>query len=175
VRCPGRAGGTIEGKNEGTNGLLRTRTLATVVPHLIDRSHDMASTQASIDIPASADQVWNLVAGFNSLAQWLPMIQQSEAQEHGRLRHLTTVDGTVIVERLESYDNAARTYSYSITQGPFPVTDYLATLKVIEVDAGNSRVEWGGRFTPAGISDAEAVEIFDGVYQGGLQALRDNF
>ncbi len=135
----------------------------------------MASTQASIDIPASADQVWNLVAGFNSLADWLPMIQHSEAQENGRLRHLTTVDGTVIIERLETYDNAARTYSYSITEGPFPVSDYLATLKVIEVDAGNSRVEWGGRFTPVGMSDAEAMEIFDGVYQGGLQALRGNF
>jgi hypothetical protein len=135
----------------------------------------MASTQASIDVPASADKVWNLVAGFTSLDQWLPMIKESVAQQGGCLRHLTTEDGTVIVERLETYDNAARTYSYSITEGPFPVTDYLATLKVIAVDDGNSRVEWGGQFTPVGISDAQAVEIFDGVYQGGLQALRANF
>ncbi|MEB0204375.1 SRPBCC family protein [Pseudomonas sp. CCC3.1] len=134
----------------------------------------MASASAVIDIPASADQVWQLVGGFNSLPDWLPMIVKSEAGEGGRLRRLQTEDGTVIVERLEGFDNAGKTYCYSITEGPFPVTDYLATL-LVEAHGDASRVTWSGRFTPAGISEAEAQALFQGVYQGGLDALRANF
>ena len=127
----------------------------------------MASASAVIDIPASADQVWQLVGGFNSLPDWLPMIVKSEAGEGGRLRRLQTEDGTVIVERLEGFDNAGKTYRYSITQGPFPVTDYLATL-LVEANGDASRVTWSGRFTPIGISETEAQALFQGVYQGGL-------
>lgn len=134
----------------------------------------MVSASAVIEIPASADQVWQLVGGFNSLPDWLPMIVKSEAGEGGRLRHLQTQDGTVIVERLEVFDNAGKTYSYSITEGPFPVTDYLATV-LVEAHGTGARVTWSGRFTPAGISEAEAQSLFTGVYQGGLDALRGNF
>ena len=56
----------------------------------------------------------------------------TEEQGHGwgRVRHLDNPDGQTIVERLEKYDFAGRTYSYSILQAPFPVTGYLATITV---------------------------------------------
>lgn len=134
----------------------------------------MATASAVIDIPASADQVWQLIGGFNSLPDWLPMVTRSELSEGGRLRTLLTDDGTVIVERLEAFDNAAKTYSYSLAQSPFPVKDYLATLSVEALGDG-SRVRWSGLFTPVGISEVEAQELFKGVYQVGLTALRANF
>lgn len=134
----------------------------------------MATASAVIDIPASADQVWQLIGGFNSLPDWLPMVTRSEPSEGGRLRTLLTDDGTVIVERLEAFDNAAKTYSYSLAQSPFPVKDYLATLSVEALGDG-SRVRWSGLFTPVGISEVEAQELFKGVYQVGLTALRANF
>lgn len=134
----------------------------------------MATASATIDIPAPADQVWQLIGGFGSLPDWLSFVVKSELSEGGRLRTLRTEDGTVIVERLESFDNGSKTYSYSITQAPFPVTDYLATLRV-EAHGAGSRVIWSGRFTPNGVSDDEAQELFSGIYQGGLTALRSNF
>jgi len=90
----------------------------------------MATASAFIDVPASAEQVWQLIGGFNSLPDWLPFIVKSELSEGGRVRSLETADGAVVVERLEGFDNAAKTYSYSIEQAPFPATDYLATLRV---------------------------------------------
>lgn len=136
----------------------------------------MSQTRATVEIPASADEVWKLVGGFNALPDWLPFIAESVATEGGRVRHLTTADGAVIVERMQTFDNAARTYSYSIEQGPFPVTDYLATLKVSEVPGKQAAlVEWGGQFVAAGITEAEAIAIFDGVYQGGLKELSKHF
>src|ERR1700709_2838796 len=90
----------------------------------------MATASASLLLPVSVDDVWLLVGGFHSLPDWLPFIATSEADEGGRLRKLSSQDGALIVERLETFDNQARTYSYSIAQGPFPVTNYLATLQV---------------------------------------------
>jgi len=134
----------------------------------------MATASATIDIPASADQVWQLIGGFNSLPDWLPFIPNSELSEGGRVRTLQTADGGVVIERLQAFDNTARTYSYSIEQAPFPATDYLATIKV-EAQGQGARVTWSGRFNAKGVSDEEVVALFSGIYQGGLEALRANY
>ena len=134
----------------------------------------MATASAFIDIPASADQVWQLIGGFDTLPDWLPFIPKSELSEGGRVRSLQTADGAVVVERLEAFDNAGKTYSYSIVQAPFPATEYLATIKV-EAQGEGSRVTWSGRFMPVGVSEAEVEALFAGIYQGGLEALRANY
>ncbi|MER5961429.1 SRPBCC family protein [Streptomyces sp. NPDC002057] len=132
----------------------------------------MATTTASIDIPASPDRVWQLIGGFDSLPDWLPYIPASELSEGGRVRTLANEDGGVIIERLEAFDDKARSYSYSILQAPFPVTGYLSTLSVHAAPGQDTaRVEWSGTFTPNGISDHEAVSLFHGIYQDGLTAL----
>ncbi|MCU0074318.1 SRPBCC family protein [Pseudomonas koreensis] len=134
----------------------------------------MATASATIDIPASADQVWQLIGGFNTLPDWLPFIPNSELSEGGRVRTLQTADGAVVVERLETFDNAGKTYSYSIVEAPFPATDYLATIRV-EAQGQGAKVTWSGRFTAKGVSDEEVVALFSGIYQGGLEALRANY
>ncbi|MFF2996910.1 SRPBCC family protein [Streptomyces sp. NPDC057950] len=133
----------------------------------------MATTTASLDIPASPDRVWRLIGGFDSLPDWLPYIPTSELGDGGRVRSLTNEEGGVIVERLEAFDHKARTYSYSILQAPFPVTGYLSTLTVHETGRQDrAHVRWSGSFTPDGISDNEAVALFHGIYADGLAALK---
>ncbi|MGJ6963119.1 SRPBCC family protein [Streptosporangium sp. G11] len=132
----------------------------------------MATATATIDLPASPDQVWRLIGGFGSLPDWLPFIPAGDLDEGGRVRHLTTADGKTIVERLEHFDDQARSYTYTIVQAPFPVGDYHSIIAVREgADAGHARVEWSGTFTPKGVTDEEAVELFCGIYTGGLAAL----
>jgi carbon monoxide dehydrogenase subunit G len=136
----------------------------------------MAQASASIDIAVPPDQVWQLIGGFNSLPNWLPYIPKSELSEGGRVRHLANPDGQTIVERLEAFDNAARSYSYSILQAPFPVTGYQSTLCVQATDGGKgSRVKWSGQFTPKGVSDQEASRLFQSIYDDGLKALAAGF
>jgi len=134
----------------------------------------MPSASATVHIPAPAEQVWQLIGGFDSLPDWLPFIARSELSERGRVRTLQTDDGAVIVERLQHYDNAARTLSYSIDQGPFPASDYLATLRV-EASGQGAQVTWFGQFQGVGVSDEEISALFQGVYEGGLAALRANY
>jgi hypothetical protein len=129
-----------------------------------------------IEIPVPADQVWKLVGGFNSLPDWLPLIVKSEPSDGGRVRHLQTADGGVVVERLQSFDNVGRSYSYTIEESPFPVSAYLATLQVEPLSESSAKVTWSGVFTPAAGTTEQAVEeLFAGVYSGGLEALRANF
>ncbi|MFE2974646.1 SRPBCC family protein [Streptomyces sp. NPDC059258] len=132
----------------------------------------MAGTTASTELPVPADRVWQLIGGFGSLPDWLPYIPTSEPGEGGRVRTLVNEEGGVIVERLEAFDNASRSYSYSILRAPFPVTGYLSTITVHEgATPERSRVEWSGTFTPDGIGDDEAAALFHGIYADGLAAL----
>src|SRR5262249_8615760 len=136
----------------------------------------MAQAAASIDVAASADKVWQLIGGFNSLPDWSPNISRSEATEGGRVRHLATSSGVTIVERLEKFDNAARSYSYSIVQAPFPITDYLATLSVHDkAGAIGCLVDWSGTFIAKGVSDSEASKLVQGIFDDGLKALAARF
>ncbi|MBV9725674.1 MAG: aldo/keto reductase [Gammaproteobacteria bacterium] len=146
-------------------------------PLPIDRERNgLAEASASIDVSASADQVWRLIGGFGSLPDWLPYIPKSELSAGGRLRHLANLGGDTVVERLEAFDDAARNYSYSILEAPFPVSGYLSTLRVHQAAEGNrSRVEWSGKFTPEGVSAAEASRLFRCIFEDGLKALAIKF
>lgn len=131
----------------------------------------MATAQSSIDLHMSADRVWQLIGGFDALPDWLPFVPQSSLSEGGRVRTLKSIDGDTIIERLLDFNEAGRSYSYTILQGPAPVRDYQSTLRVVPTDAG-ARVEWSGSFVPVGISDAEATAMFTSIYQDGLAALK---
>jgi hypothetical protein len=136
----------------------------------------MAQAAARIEIPASPDQVWQLIGGFGSLPDWLPYIPISELSEGGRVRRLSNPDGATIVEHLIAFDQPARSYCYAILEAPFPVTNYLSTLRVKEASGGKgSRVEWFGTFTPNRVSAHEASRVFQGIYEDGLKTLADGF
>ncbi|CAB3746961.1 SRPBCC family protein [Paraburkholderia humisilvae] len=90
----------------------------------------MANTSDSVELGAPPDRVWQLIGGFHSLPDWLPYIASSAMSEGGRVRTLRSAANEVIVERLESFDNRNRSYSYSFLASPFPASDYLATLSV---------------------------------------------
>ena len=139
-----------------------------------DFRKDQARASATVDLPASADEVWELIGGFDSLPNWLPYIPKSALSDGGRVRRLANPRGEEIVERLEAFDSSARSYSYSILKAPFPVSGYLSTLRVTESGNG-SRVEWSGRFTPQGVSAGEASRLFQGIFEDGLKALGSRY
>lgn len=136
----------------------------------------MATASSSIELDVPAQQVWDLIGGFDSLPDWLPYIPSSRLSDGGRIRHLANPDGSAIVERLMAFDEKDRSYSYHILEAPFPQKDYLATLRVRETDGGKgSRVEWFGEFTPVGVTEAEVSALFQGIYDDGLAALKANY
>ena len=136
----------------------------------------MPSAKATVDINLSPDELWQVIGGFGSLPDWISNVCQSRLADGGRVRYLHDQIGRTFVEKLERYDAAARSYSYSIVESPVGVSDYLATIAVTGINGGRaSHVEWSTRFTPAGISEQEARETFEGIFSTGLKELASRY
>ncbi len=136
----------------------------------------MVNTIVTMEIHANSEKVWQLIGGFNSLPDWLPYIPNSELLEGGRVRSLANPDGDAIVERLEAFNDKERFYTYSIMKAPFPITNYQSTIRVQEhPDRNKTIVEWSGSLTPVDVTDEEVVNLFNGIYKDGLEALRHAF
>ena len=135
----------------------------------------MTKVSVTTDLNASADQVWSMIGKFNALPDWHPSVEKSELTEAGQTRKLSLVGGGTITEKLETIDDNARTYSYSITDSPIPVANYTATIKV-SGSGENSTVEWSSEFDPAsGTTPEDAMKAVQGIYQAGFDNLRKMF
>ncbi len=139
----------------------------------------MTNVSMSTRLPVSAKQVWDLIGGFNALAKWHPLVEKSEIEEQDdgktTIRRLSLVGGGTIVERLETLDEEARLYSYTILEAPLPVAGYQSTIRVSDAEGGGCTVEWSSEFEPAGADPKEAVAAVEGVYKAGLDNLRKMF
>jgi carbon monoxide dehydrogenase subunit G len=133
----------------------------------------MAEFLVERSFTADADAVWSKLGDFAGLGDWMPGIAKNEVEGEGvgAVRRLYFNETTCVVEKLEALDEGARSLSYSITEGPAPVVDYLATVEV-EAEGDGCKVAWRARFdTPDGV-DAEAVKpALSGAYRGALEAL----
>ncbi len=143
----------------------------------------MASILKSIDIDAPADAVWARIRDFNALPQWHPGIADSRIENSqpsdrvGCVRHFHTRDGGTIRERLLALSDYDYTCTYSILESPMGVENYVATLKLTPVTDGNRTfAEWSAEFDcdPAR-EQVLAEQIGNGVFQGGLDALKRHF
>jgi hypothetical protein len=132
----------------------------------------MVSVSAVVELPVDSNTVWQLIGGFGALSKWSSHVAFSDLGDGGRTRHVVIDDGDTIVERLLSFDDEAMSYTYTIDRSPLPVTDYRSTLRVLPAPDGvGSKVLWSGRFTPVGVSNTAAHELFQRIYADGLSDL----
>ena len=134
----------------------------------------MVKVTMSTDLKVSADKLWGLIGGFNTLPDWHPAIEKSVLEEEGQVRRLSLAGGGTVIERLESTDDGARTYSYTIVDSPLPVANYRAVIKVTG-EGDDCTVEWSGEFEPAGAPEGDAVDVIRGVYEAGFDNLKKMF
>ena len=133
----------------------------------------MASVSVSVDMKAPVESVWERLRDFNGLPGWLEFIRSSRLSNGGRLRHVETIDGKIIVEALLEHSEPHTFYRYSIVEGPDPVTDYTATLSARQRSAGVTTVTWSSRFEPLDAQKAASlVGHYDVLYRTGLDRLK---
>lgn len=135
----------------------------------------MAKVDMSIDLDVAADELWKLIGGFNALPDWHPAVEKSELEDEGSMRKLSLVGGGTIIEKLVKKSDTERLYSYTIEDSPLPIANYTSTIRVIDEGNGKSQVEWSSEFTPAGVSDNDAVQVIQGIYQAGFDNLKKLF
>ena len=133
----------------------------------------MGQIDVKRDIRASAASVWQELADFGGLAGWMPGVQKCEVKGSGIGAVRTISMGPMkVVEKLEAFDAPGRTLSYSIVEGPLPVKNYLATIKVTERGKDACHVDWTARFdTPPGVDAAALAPAVEKGYGGALAAL----
>jgi hypothetical protein len=138
----------------------------------------MVEVKTQCDFNTSANEVWNLIAGFNTLPDYHGSIKKSEPKKGGAERHLTMADeagGGIVVERLVRYDDEARAFSYKILElidCPLPLENYRAYVNVVEIGPETCRVHWNGEFDPVGVTETEAVAVAEGIYAGCYDGIR---
>ena len=138
----------------------------------------MPDVVTSEEFETPADRVWDLIAGFNTLPDYHAAVEASVLSKGGAERRLTMTDeagGGTVVERLMSFDDEKRTFSYRILElidCPLPFADYRAHVQVEETSAGNCRVHWGSTFRTVGATDEEASAIARSIYQGCYDGIR---
>ncbi len=124
-----------------------------------------------LDLDADPAAVWAVIGDFGALADWHPAVEKCELVtiDGDVHRHLTLIDGALLLERLE--ETGDDFYRYSIVEGPLPVADYLSTLTCFAHEGG-CRVFWSSTFEPL---TPDADQVIAGIYEAGLASLRDRF
>lgn len=132
------------------------------------------SREATVD--AKAAEVWRVIGPYCAIADWYPGVETcGEENIDGALhRRLGTADGAEFLEKQLDHSDQTMSYSYAIIEGPLPVSDYKATLSLTE-SGDQTVVVWSSTFEPDGVSEEEAATIVGGVYETGLEAVRQRF
>jgi uncharacterized protein YndB with AHSA1/START domain len=143
----------------------------------------MARVYVSAVIDAPAEKVWERIRDFNGLPKWHPRIRESRIEEAvpadkvGCVRNFALQSGDTIREQLLGLSDHELFYSYSMLEGPMPLSDYIATIRLSPVTEGNRCfIEWSAEFSCEPDNEADLVSgIGTNVFQGGFDALKRHF
>lgn len=137
----------------------------------------MGKTFQSITINAPVDKVWDAISDFSDMS-WSPnvvtdfkVVGNAGGKEIGAGRVLNNA----FHETLISLDNGQRTFSYTIDDGPSPISkddvkNYVGTVKVQPASDGNGTlVEWSSKWES---NDDAAYEFCHGIYLALLDDMK---
>lgn len=131
-------------------------------------------------VSASADEVWSALRPFHTMP-WAPTVIESVEVvgdvSDGQPGAKRILNG-LFHETLCSVDDEARAFSYSIDDGPGPLSKntlagYKAVVRVLPVTSdGTAFVEWTSSWEAA---DGDVAEFCNPVYQALLTELQAHF
>jgi uncharacterized protein YndB with AHSA1/START domain len=140
----------------------------------------MARAYASTILDAPIETVWATIRDFNGLPSWHPAIARSEIEDGldpdvvGCVRRFWLADGTLVRERLLSFDDRMTSFSYNFETPCFPVRNYVARVRLMPVTRDERTfAEWEATFDEAPEDAGKYVQIISkDVFQGGWDALK---
>ncbi|HET6509067.1 MAG TPA: SRPBCC family protein [Baekduia sp.] len=143
----------------------------------------MARSYASGIVAAPVDDVWRLVRRFDGLPEWHPfvetcdMVDGADPAAVGAHRRQRLANGGVARARLAGLDDEHRSLVYEMLDGPWPVRNYLATIRVFPITTtGDTFVEWSGRYDADAAVEPELAHDFGvATYDAGVRALQEWF
>lgn len=134
----------------------------------------MARVTMKALLPVTASRLWPLVRWDGRWLDWYPGAVGMEVAgtAKGDLRRLRLRDGSDLVQRLDHVSRIEDAYTYSVIAGTYPVSAYLAQVRVLPHDAdGRATLVWTANFQPAGVAEDAAEAFIRRLYQAGFDSL----
>lgn len=135
----------------------------------------MTEVVVSKQINVKAQQVWTKLSSFRGIEDISPIEKSVTVGEgEGAKRTCYMPDGAEINEVLSKVDDSAMEMQYEITEGPFPITGYLSTVKVELIGDNSCKVTWGCEFKTSPEAEQDMTNLFEGFYNtiiDGLEVL----
>jgi hypothetical protein len=164
-----------------TQALLGVALLGALSPALAARPTVAVTEQVELAAPPAT--TWAVVRDFDGLHKWHPAFASTEIIKgrnnvKGALRVLTTKDGAKLTEQLLTHSDKSMSMKYRITESPFPIRNYVSTVKVTASKGGGSIVTWSSTFKgkdekpKEGEDDASLKKLVSGVYTTGFDNLK---
>ena len=140
----------------------------------------MAKSYYSTVLNHPADEVWAVIRPFDHYAwagvQSATAIEEGKAGDQvGAIRRVTTGAG-IIRQVLLAHSDLERSYTYALCDPPpFPVRNYVATIRVARIVAGDTAfVEWWASFDCAADEQGRWTRHFENEgFAKWLGALRE--
>jgi hypothetical protein len=132
----------------------------------------MADVSLSENIPVSAESAWEVIGDFGGIQKWASVIQESKVEDTpaGKVRTLTTADGSVIQEVLVT--SSQFSYSYGFTDRP-SLPDYRSTVAVVPLDLSSSAIFLSVHVSPTEeLSEEALTERYEKFVIGNMKAMK---
>ncbi len=134
----------------------------------------MANAKVEERIEASADKVWALVnwRAFGDLVKDFAGPIDYDGEQVGATRTIVTDEGDKLVERLVEL-NEGCDYTYTVDEyGPTPFRDYYSKVSVTPDGDEACMLTFQAEFTPFGETEENCVEMWQGVFQAPIAAIK---
>lgn len=164
--------------------IMSLLAVASVAAKEVSDNHQMEvvkkplRVETSVELPFSAQSVWKIIAGFDTLPDYHASITTSELSEGGVVRKIGLTEpagGGYVVERLVYFNDETREFSYKITDlinCRFPLRNYQAYVRLESIGENKCRLHWGSVFTVEGASEKEGDDLAKTIYQGCYDGIR---
>lgn len=145
-------------------------------------SVSMLAAAANIESPkvtieqkfdVSAEKAWGKLGRFCGISDWQSLVASClvEERKDGIYRVVVMRNDSAFTERLETFSQADRSFSYSILSGPLPVTGYRSELK-IEPAGQQSKLIWRAWYTVPKNGDAVKIkQDLESLFGNGIKGM----
>ena len=136
-------------------------------PDTLIRNPQGCEVISRVEIPAPAASVWNIVGNFAGFPVFIPALAHIDMTGSGvrSVRKKLFKDGNVVIEQLNSRDEAAMSMTWSLIHTSLNIGNLWAAMQVEALDDGRSRATWTIQAEPRE-GGAQALPQFQAFLQG---------
>jgi hypothetical protein len=135
----------------------------------------MGTIRVEANVGLTPDALWNEMKDFGELSKFLHMVSESKLVEGESAKRVCVMtSGAVLNESLLNHDDAARTLTYTITDG-VPLATHESTMSVEDTGDGRSTFHWTTDATAADGAPEGFLEMFEGMLADEIAQLKQRW